>query len=52
MYCKPGEHNVQRIVDWEGDPDLINGVNEFVVYVCTECGLERDTREEFEEVEL
>ena len=32
------EHKWMHVKDWEGDPDVIGGINNIDYYECTECG--------------
>jgi len=49
--CPPGKHAWSQYTDFEGDPDLINGTNGWVGYVCQipGCGLETETPELYED---
>lgn len=37
---EPGEHELGRRVDWEGDPDVINGTRSWETVYCKACGAE------------
>lgn len=36
--CADGDHDWQHEQDWEGDPGVINGTNDFCIVTCRTCG--------------
>lgn len=42
------DHSYQKRESWEGDPNVINGTNTIVYFVCTKCGDETYEPDGFE----